>query len=365
MSWLSLMDHPAGLGYEKDRPEEAMAIDYKQSGVDVEAGDALVDWLQSKSPNKQPHAERIVSGIGGFASLFRAGFPEMKKPCLVTCTDGVGTKVKLASQLKRFEGIGQDLVAMCVNDLICCGGRPLLFLDYYATGKLNLDEAKIFLESVRKACWDSDCALVGGETAEMPGVYHDGDFDCAGFAVGIVDEEQTLGAHRVRVGQRFVGVASSGFHSNGYSLLRKVFEKDAAAWADQLMEPTALYVKMMAALTKENLVQAAAHITGGGLENLPRVLPKGTKGRVKAWSFSPAYLEVQKRTGLSTLEMVKTLNCGLGFVLVVNPADEKRVLQIVTESGHRGWSLGAVEAAASAEAEAEFLWDESGVGDQP
>src|SRR6185312_16368767 len=164
-------------------------LSYKKSGVDVDAGDALVDWLTEEENRKPlPHADQIVSGIGGFASLFRASFSKYKKPCLVTCTDGVGTKVKLAAQFRRYEGIGQDLVAMCVNDLICTGGDPLLFLDYYATGKLDLADAKSFLKSVREACSQSDCALVGGETAEMPGVYAQNDFDCAGFAVGVVDE---------------------------------------------------------------------------------------------------------------------------------------------------------------------------------
>ena len=220
-------------------------MDYKSSGVDVEAGDSLVDWLiEDEKKYPTPHADKIISGIGGFASLFRADFSKMKKPCLVTCTDGVGTKVKLASEFNRYEGIGQDLVAMCVNDLICTGGDPLLFLDYYASGKLNLENAQSFLRSVRKACFDSDCALIGGETAEMPGVYHDNDFDCAGFAVGVVDEEKSLGSRLVKKGDQVLGVASSGFHSNGYSLLRQVFAQDKEKWLDTLLTPTALYVKL-------------------------------------------------------------------------------------------------------------------------
>jgi phosphoribosylformylglycinamidine cyclo-ligase len=323
-----------------------MDINYKQSGVDVDAGDALVDWLQS-SAEKQPHQDKIVSGVGGFASLFRADFSRFKKPCLVTCTDGVGTKVKIAAQYGRYAGIGQDLVAMCVNDLICCGAEPLVFLDYFATGKLQQEQARSFLQSVRMACQESHCALVGGETAEMPGVYQGNDFDCAGFAVGVVDEEAALGVHRVKVGQILIAVASSGFHSNGYSLLRKVFDRDLDQWSEELLKPTALYVKLMADLGAKNLVQAAAHITGGGVENIPRVLPAGTIAAIEKWPFSEPYLEVQRRTGMDDFEMMKTLNCGVGFVLVVSPADVPQVLERGKTQNHSLWVLGKVEAARS------------------
>lgn len=326
-----------------------MAIDYKKAGVDVEAGDKFVDWIQASGSGKAPHAERVLEGVGGFASLFRIGFPEMKKPTLVTCTDGVGTKVLLASRFRDFSGVGQDLVAMCVNDLVCTGGRPLLFLDYYATGKLDLEDAKAFLSSVRKACHDSDCALVGGETAEMPGVYQPGDFDCAGFAVGIVDEEKTLGAHRVKVGDVLIAVESSGFHSNGYSLLRKVFEPDLEKWSKTLLAPTALYVSMMNELTAQGLVEAAAHITGGGMENVPRVLPRGAKAVLRSWELPAAFLEVQKRTGMTLQQMVGTLNCGIGFVLVVRPDAVETARAVVEKHGHGNWILGEVQASSAEE----------------
>ncbi len=320
------------------------SIDYKSSGVDVVAGDALVDWLQTEDPKaRQPHAERIVSGIGGFASLFRADFPEMKKPCLVTCTDGVGTKVKLASQYQKFDGIGQDLVAMCVNDLICTGGMPLMFLDYYATGKLNLDEAKAFLTSVKRACQMSDCALVGGETAEMPGVYHGNDFDCAGFAVGVVDEEKTLGAHRVKKGDCLIGVASSGFHSNGYSLLRKVFENDMDQWVDQLLTPTALYVRLFKALNQAVELHALAHITGGGIENIPRVLPENLKWKKKDWVWPDVFREVQNRTGMSDEKMLETLNCGVGLVIILSPEQKGLAEKIIGQEGFVFHDLGVIE----------------------
>ena len=323
-------------------------MDYKSSGVDIEAGDALVDWLAKADQDalantkKSPHFDRIVSGIGGFASLFRADFPQMKKPCLVTCTDGVGTKVKLAAQYKKFDGIGQDLVGMCVNDLICTGGEPLLFLDYYATGKLNLDDAKAFLTGVKKACLDSDCALVGGETAEMPGVYQEGDFDCAGFAVGIVDEEKTLGAHLVKNQDRVLGIASSGFHSNGYSLLRNVFAADMDKWVDQLMIPTALYVQVFKALKKEINLHAVAHITGGGVENVPRVLGLN-QWKMKNWQWPEIFREVQKRTKISDEKMLTTLNCGIGLALVLNPDEYSQAEKIIHGFGFQTYDLGEIK----------------------
>lgn len=316
---------------------------YKQAGVDVQAGDDLVEWLQKTSEKKQIYSDRVLSGIGGFASVFNMQFPEINRPCLVTCTDGVGTKVKLAAKYNRLEGIGQDLVAMCVNDLICTGGRPLMFLDYYAVGKLDLHQAQSFLQSVRQACAESETALVGGETAEMPGVYHSPDFDCAGFAVGIVDQDEVLGPHRVQVGDQLLGFSSSGFHSNGYSLLRKVFEKDENEYLNTLLTPTRLYVKLMKGLQEAQIkLKAAAHITGGGIENLPRILPENTKAFVKKWPWPPEFLEVQKRTQLSDNEMLKTLNCGLGFVLVVSSEQQEAVLSKSKELGYSAWHLGSV-----------------------
>ena len=267
-----------------------MAITYKDAGVDIVAGDALVEWLQ-KDKSPQPFKENIISGIGGFAALFRAPFKDIKKPVLVSSTDGVGTKVKLAADFRKFEGVGQDLVAMSVNDLICTGGRPLFFLDYYATGKLDLEAAQSFLKGVRYACHASGCALIGGETAEMPGIYHGNDFDAAGFAIGVVDEDEILGAHRVRPGQVAVGVSSSGFHSTGYSLLRRTLQAELEAekkngggtWVDYLLKPTHLYAKL--AQKADGLITSVAHITGSGMENIPRVLPTGTRLELIPWSW--------------------------------------------------------------------------------
>lgn len=320
-------------------------MDYKSSGVNVEAGDSLVDWLaleDSQFSKNMPHADRIVSGIGGFASLFRIDFPEMSQPCLVTCTDGVGTKVKIASRYQKFEGIGQDLVAMCVNDLICTGGLPLLFLDYYATGELKLDHAKTFLTGVRRACFESDCALVGGETAEMPGVYQQNDFDCAGFAVGIVDSVNTLGAHKVRAEDVVIGISSSGFHSNGYSLLRKVFEVDMDNWHEDLLAPTALYVQFFKSLKKQCQIHAMAHITGGGIENIPRVLGDH-KWKMKSWTWPDRFKEVQIRTGMTDDQMLKTLNCGVGLVVILDRNDQRITFDLAEKFGFQAYDLGKIE----------------------
>lgn len=320
-----------------------MAIDYKQSGVDVEAGDALVDWLKANAPARWPHQEKLVEGIGGFAALFRADFKEYKEPCLVSCTDGVGTKIKLAVKFESYREVAQDLVAMCVNDLVCSGAKPLFFLDYYASGRLRLSAAKEFLAGVQAACLESECALIGGETAEMPGVYEGNDFDCAGFSVGVVDRVAALGPHRVKPGHRLLGLSSSGFHSNGFSLLRQVFAADIDSWRDQLLKPTALYVKVVQAALKVGGVHAVAHITGGGLDNLPRVLPKGTQALVKSWPVPAPFLEVKKRSGMSWKSMLTTLNCGVGMIWVVDSSAIESLSQVIQEHGYRAFDLGEVK----------------------
>jgi phosphoribosylformylglycinamidine cyclo-ligase len=325
--------------------ESGLAIDYKQAGVDVEAGDALVDWLKSNAPKRWPHQDRLVEGIGGFAALFRADFKDYREPCLVSCTDGVGTKIKLAVHFGSYREVAQDLVAMCVNDLICCGAKPLFFLDYYATGKLRLEAAKDFLSGVQAACLEAECALIGGETAEMPGVYEGADFDCAGFSVGVVDRPRALGPARVKVGHRLLGVSSSGFHSNCFSLLRKVFAADLDQWRDELLKPTALYVKLVQAALGVSGLEAVAHITGGGLDNLPRVLPAGTRARVKPWPVPAPFLEVKTRSGMAWSSLLTTLNCGLGMIWVVRPESFDALGAIVREHGFKAFDLGAVEAA--------------------
>lgn len=320
-----------------------MTMNYKQAGVDVEAGDALVEWLKSNQPAHTPHRDRLVSGIGGFAALFRADFKEMAEPCLVSCTDGVGTKLKLAVRFNSYQGVAQDLVAMCVNDLVCSGAQPLFFLDYYACGQLRLPAAQDFLTGLQSACVESELALIGGETAEMPGVYEGQDFDCAGFSVGVVDRAKALGAHRVQVGDRLIGLSSSGFHSNGFSLLRKVFAADLDAWKEELLKPTALYVKVMKDALKTGGLRAVAHITGGGMDNLPRVLPDNTKVRLKSWPVPASFLEVKNRTQMAWMELLTTLNCGIGMIWVVDPRTAEDLLKLPAQHGFRAYDLGTIE----------------------
>lgn len=333
-------------------------IDYKDSGVDVQAGDDLVTWLQEdlpqKSLEKSPDpsnfqqktkalSQKVISGIGGFAALFDGRFPEMEKPLLISCTDGVGTKVKCASYFQDYSTVGQDLVGMCVNDLLCTGGTPLFFLDYYAVGKLSLEDAKSFLNGVKKACEKSHLVLIGGETAEMPGVYQEKDFDCAGFSVGVVDQDKMWGAHQVISGDVVLGLASSGYHSNGYSLIRKLFENEFEKYRSWLMEPTRLYVEALFSVRNDHEIHAAAHITGGGIENLPRVLPEHLKAKIEKWEMPPCFLELQKRSGLSDQQMRETFNCGIGMMLIL-PKSESSVVQSKIEAlGIETLVLGYVE----------------------
>ncbi len=330
-------------------------IDYKKSGVDIQAGDNLVSWLQNPPKNATEsidspvthsdvpdYNKRVISGIGGFAALFDGRFQEMKHPVLVSSTDGVGTKVKLASYFNDYSGVGQDLVAMCANDLICTGGTPLFFLDYYATGKLELAAAQQFLTSVRTACENSHMVLIGGETAEMPGVYQKNDFDCAGFSVGVVDKEKILGPEKVFDGDVIIGLESSGFHSNGYSLIRKAFEGEYDKYRNWLMEPTRLYVKAALMLKKEFTVHAMAHITGGGIENLPRVLPENLKARVLKWELPECFQEIQRRTGISDQELRETFNCGIGLMVVLPSEQAPTALNRLETLGYKSQLLGDV-----------------------
>lgn len=316
-----------------------MAISYKQAGVDIAAGDALVEWLKQQPPTSR-RSTSVLSGIGGFAALFSARF-DKKEPYLVTCTDGVGTKLQLAAHFGEYASVGQDLVAMNVNDLVCTGGEPLFFLDYYATGRLQLEQAKAFLSGVRYALQESDCLLLGGETAEMPGHYQGDDFDCAGFAVGVVDKSEILGPARVKSGDRLIGVASSGFHSNGFSLLRMVFSEDLEKWRDALLKPTALYVKLAKAL--QGQIHAMAHITGGGIDNILRVLPTGSKVSLSPWPVPEEFKEVQRRSGLAWAELLRVLNCGIGLVLIVEAREAQKLKGTVQSHGFQAHDLGSVE----------------------
>ena len=315
-------------------------MDYQQAGVDIRTSQSLMDWLKQEAlPD-----ERLVSGIGGFSAIFRAKFSKkMSSPCLVSSTDGVGTKVLVASHFGQFQGIGQDLVAMCVNDLLCCGAQPLFFLDYYAVGKLDLESAKSFLKGVRTACIASHCVLIGGETAEMPGVYQKKDFDCAGFVVGVVDEKAILGSHRVQVGDRLMGFSSSGFHSNGFSLLRQVFAKDIDNWQKELTTPTKLYAKPLQELLKDQGIHALAHLTGGGVDNLCRVMPSYTRARLKAWEIPECFLEVQRRAHLTLDSLFKIFNCGIGMIAIVEDSSWKPIFEKARQLDLSPMDLGSIE----------------------
>jgi phosphoribosylformylglycinamidine cyclo-ligase len=331
-------------------------IDYKKSGVDIQAGDDLVSWLQNPSNNTQinsipnfkvldvpDYKKRVISGIGGFAALFDGKFQNMAHPVLVSCTDGVGTKVKVASYFGDFSGVGQDLVAMCANDLICTGGTPLFFLDYYASGKLDLNSARSFLTSVRQACEKSHMVLIGGETAEMPGVYQAGDFDCAGFSVGVVDKEKMWGPHLVQEGDAILGLESSGYHSNGYSLIRKVFEGEFEKYRAWLLEPTRLYVEAALVLKNEFEIHAMAHMTGGGIDNLPRVLPQDVKAVLKKWDLPECFIEIQTRTGISDQEMRETFNCGIGLMVIMKAHQAESAQKRLIEIGYKTQILGRIK----------------------
>lgn len=303
------------------------SLSYKDAGVDIEAGDALVERI--KSVAQRTRRPEVLAGLGGFGSLVAlpTGY---KEPVLVSGTDGVGTKLRLAIDLKRHDTVGIDLVAMCVNDIVVQGAEPFFFLDYYATGKLDVDVAASVVGGIGKGCELAGCALVGGETAEMPGMYHTGDYDLAGFAVGIVEKSKMIDGSDVRVGDVLLGLASSGPHSNGYSLIRKIIEVSKAdlnqkvgdrTLADGLMEPTRIYVKTVLSLMKQVNVHALAHITGGGVtENVPRVLPNGTKAVIKAWDLPPVFKWLQENGGVEHREMYRTFNCGIGMVIAL-PAD--------------------------------------------
>ena len=288
-------------------------IDYKKAGVNIKKADQLVKWIKK-------HNSPSNNNLGAdYASLWPLSLSEYKEPVLASSTDGIGTKLKLASYFSDWGGLGQDLLAMCLNDLICVGAKPLFFLDYYACGKLHTRQAQAFLKGLQKACETAKCPLVGGETAELPGFYQEKDIDCAGFCVGLVEKSKILSAKLVQLNDDIVAFKSSGFHSNGFSLLRKIYKKPSLLKKKQkiLMEPTRLYSFLVPVLDQIPGLRAIAHITGGGLENLSRILPKHLKADLKAWNVPDCFLEVKQRAHLSWKELLKTFNCGLGLVIIL------------------------------------------------
>ncbi len=326
-------------------------LSYRDAGVDIDAGNALVERI--KHVTARSHRAEVLSQLGGFGALCEipAGY---RQPVLVPATDGVGTKLKLAMAMGKHDTIGIDLVAMCVNDLIVCGAEPLFFLDYYATGGLDLDLACSVIEGIGKGCEISGCALVGGETAEMPGMYSGNDYDLAGFAVGVVEKSEIIAPERVRPGDCLLAIASSGPHSNGFSLIRKILELSGAdlnqtfgvsTLGATLLEPTTIYVEAIRALAAKIRIHGIAHITGGGIsENLPRMLPPACKAvlRRDSWSQPPIFAWLQEQGKVADEEMLRTFNCGVGMVVCV--ADEHRIeaLDLLHSVSFEAWEIGHI-----------------------
>lgn len=328
------------------------SLSYKDAGVDIDAGNQLVERI--KSVTKKTHRPEVKGGLGGFGAL--CSLPtKYKNPLLVSGTDGVGTKLRLAMDLNQHAGIGIDLVAMCVNDLIVQGAEPLFFLDYYATGKLNIDTATEVVTGIGKGCELSGCALIGGETAEMPGMYHGEDYDVAGFCVGVVEADDVIDGSRVAHGDALIALASSGPHSNGYSLIRKIIEVSGSdtteplegkALSAHLLEPTRIYVKNVLALLEQVQVNAISHITGGGFwENIPRVLPKGTKAVIEggSWQWPAIFNWLQTKGNVTTHEMYRTFNCGVGLIIALPSDKAEKAIRILNELGENAWQIGHIE----------------------
>ncbi len=352
-----------GLALTAGQPDKGVpqmsknGLTYADAGVDIDAGNSLVERI--KPAAKRTARSGVMSGLGGFGALFdlkAAGFVD---PVLVAATDGVGTKLRIAIDTGHVDTIGIDLVAMCVNDLVCQGAEPLFFLDYFATGKLELDQATRIINGIAAGCEASGCALIGGETAEMPGMYHKGDFDLAGFAVGAMERGADL-PRDVVAGDVLLGLASDGVHSNGYSLVRRIVELSGLGWDDDapfadgslgeaLLTPTRLYVQPALAAVRAGGVHALAHITGGGLtENLPRVLPDdlGADIDLGSWSLPPVFAWLVQTGGMAQAELLKTFNAGIGMVLVVDAARAEALAALLSEAGETVHRIGTVTEAA-------------------
>lgn len=335
---------------------------YKEAGVDIEAGDALVERLKPLAARTR--RPEVLSGVGGFGGLFAIPPGKYRSPVLVSGTDGVGTKLKLAFAMDRHDTVGIDLVAMSVNDVLTSGAEPLFFLDYFATAKLDVAKAEQVVGGVARGCELAGCTLLGGETAELPGFYATGEYELAGFCVGVVERDAIIDGRAIEPGDRVVGVASSGLHSNGYSLARRILEKrqlgydatvDGLALGPALLEPTRIYVKDVLSLLPKAQVKGLAHITGSGLPgNLPRCLPPRLRAvlRESAWKRAPIFDVLQSLGGVARDEMFSTFNMGLGLTLVVSPAEVPRVLEHFQQRGVEAWEVGEVERSAQEEPEA-------------
>jgi len=321
------------------------SLTYKDAGVDISKGNALIE--QIKPIAKSTMRPGVLAGLGGFGAMFEIPLEKYKNPVLISGTDGVGTKLKVAEMLNRHNTIGIDLVAMCVNDLIVQGAEPLFFLDYYATGSLNTDIATSVISGIGEGCIQSGCALIGGETAEMPGMYQGEEYDLAGFCVGIAEKSAIIDGSKVSHGDHIIALASSGPHSNGYSLIRKVLEKSqpSEAQLNALIEPTKIYVKSILSLIEKHTVNAISHITGGGLlENIPRVLPEhlGAKLDKNSWQMPEIFQWLQSQGNIESSEMYRVLNCGVGMVVVLPQKESETAIKTLNELGESAWLIGTV-----------------------
>jgi len=341
-------------------PAAEPGLSYRDAGVDIDAGDALVDAIKPFA--KKTMRPGVLAGIGGFGALFEVP-KKYREPVLVSGTDGVGTKLRLAFDLNRHDTVGQDLVAMSVNDILVQGAEPLFFLDYFACGKLDVQTAATVVKGIAAGCELSGCALIGGETAEMPGMYPDGEYDLAGFAVGAVEKSKIIDGSTIRPGDVLLGLASSGIHSNGFSLVRKIIERakpdlnaefDGRTLADALMAPTRIYVKPVLALMETIDVKGMAHITGGGLvENIPRILGESLTAELDhtRWTLPPLFSWLQQEGGVADSEMHRVFNCGIGMVLIV-AADQADAAQgFLSAAGETVWQIGQIRARAEGEAQ--------------
>ncbi len=346
--------------------ERPNGLTYAQAGVDIDAGNALIERIKPLAKaTRRPGADAALGGFGALFDLKAAGYED---PLLVTTTDGVGTKLKIAIETGMHDTVGIDLVAMCVNDLVVCGAEPLFFLDYYATGKLNVETAAQVVTGIGAGCELSGCSLVGGETAEMPGMYEGEDYDLAGFCVGVVEKAEIIDGSKVAAGHALLALPSSGPHSNGYSLIRKITEGsgadientqlDGKPLTDLLMAPTRIYVKPLLKLIKDTgAVKAMAHITGGGLlDNIPRVLPKGAQAivDVASWQRPAVFDWLQEKGNVNETEMHRVLNCGVGMVICVAQEHVETALNVLREAGEQPWVIGQIATAAEGAAQVEL-----------
>ncbi len=331
-------------------------LTYKQAGVDIDEGEKFVRLISPMV--KKTFRPEVMIDIGSFSSLFRLDVKKYKKPVLVSGTDGVGTKLKVAFMMDRHDTVGIDLVAMCVNDILTSGAEPLFFLDYFATGRLMSEKASKVIKGIVKGCKEAGCSLIGGETAEMPGFYAEGEYDLSGFAVGVVDRDMIIDGSKIKEGDAIIGIASNGIHSNGYSLVRRLFfdfkkmdvntymPEIGSSLGEELLKPTRIYVRAVTALKERLKIKGMAHITGGGIPgNLPRILPKGVHAKIKdgSWPVTQIFRIIRKMGNVPEEDMRKTFNMGIGYVMVVSRSSSRDAVSLLKKLRYPAFMIGSIE----------------------